>query len=225
MKKRILCIIFMSLTSIILGQQYEIGVSLGGTNYVGDIGSTRYIYPNQLAGNGFFKYNYNTRIALKTTFSYLPIYGNDNAADNSFRKSREFHFFNIINEVALGMEYSFYEYDTSVRETSWTPYITIELAGFNYKTIQEEKRPRDYIYTNKTSFSVPFGIGFKSKLFGKFAYSLETKFRYTFEDDLDYTTNKIATLDYGGNGNDWYVFTGFSLIYTFGRPACYTKGL
>jgi hypothetical protein len=72
---------------------------------------------------------------------------------------------------------------------------------------------------------VPIGVGFKSKLSGNIAFSLETKFRYTFEDDLDYSTDKIASLDFGGTGNDWYMFTGVSLIYSFGRPACYTQGL
>jgi len=66
------------------GQEYGIGVSLGGTNYVGDIGSTSYINPNKPAGAVFFKYNYNPRIALKATFSYLPIIGDDaNAGDET----------------------------------------------------------------------------------------------------------------------------------------------
>ena len=72
---------------------------------------------------------------------------------------------------------------------------------------------------------MPFGVGLKSKLIGPLAVSLETKFRYTFEDDLDYTTSTIPSLGFGGNGRDWYMFTGVSLIYTFGRPACYAKGL
>lgn len=54
MKKSILFIVFVSLSAIMFGQVYEIGVSLGGTNYVGDVGRTNYIYPNQLAGNAFF---------------------------------------------------------------------------------------------------------------------------------------------------------------------------
>ena len=44
-------------------------------------------------------------------------------------------------------------------------------------------------------------------------------------DDLDFTTTSIESLDFGGNNSDWYMFTGVSLIYTFGRPPCYTKGL
>ena len=97
------------------GQEYEIGVSLGGTNYVGDIGSTSYINPNKLAGTVFFKYNYNPRVALKATYSYLPIAGDDAKAGSDFRNNRalgfsntiNLGFSNTINEVALGLEFNF----------------------------------------------------------------------------------------------------------------------
>ncbi|WP_435416349.1 DUF6089 family protein [Polaribacter aestuariivivens] len=225
MKNRILFIIFISFSPILLGQVYEVGLSLGGTNYVGDIGRTNYIYPNKPAGALFFKYNWNPRIALRGTYSYLPIEGNDKNADTDFKQNRGLSFKNTIHELAVGMEYNFYEFDMSSEDKTWTPYILLELAAFNYKTPESEPQPRQYIYSNKTSYAIPFGVGFKSKLYGTLAFSVETKIRYTFEDDLDYSTSRIPSLDFEGTGNDWYMFTGFSLIYTFGRPACYTQGL
>ncbi len=224
MKNSILFIVFVSLTTIMFGQVYEIGVSLGGTNYVGDVGRTNYIYPNQLAGNAFFKYNYNPRIAFKGTLSYLPIKGNDKNADTDFRRNRGLNFTNTINEIALGMEFNFYEYDISSEDKTWTPYILIELAAFNYSYIREQTTAGEDIFDKKTSFALPIGLGFKSKLSGNFAFSIESKFRYTFEDDLDYLTEDNLNYNIEGNSNDWYMFTGVSLIYTFGRPACYTQG-
>ncbi len=225
MKNSILSIIFISFSSILLGQVYEIGVSLGGTSYVGDIGSTKYINPNQLAGNVFFKYNYNPRIAFRGTLSYLPIKGDDAKADTDLRRNRGLNFTNTITEVAIGMEYNFYEYDISSEEKSWTPYILVELAAFNYSYVKSQNSAGKNIVNKKTSLAVPMGIGFKSKLSGNLAFSIETKLRYTFKDDLDYSTDKIPSLDFRGTGNDWYMFSGLSLIYTFGRPACYTQGL
>lgn len=225
MKNSIILIAFISFTSLLLGQEYEIGLSIGGSNFVGDIGSTTYISPNKLAGAAFFKHNWNPRIALRATYSYLPIYGNDASADTDFKVNRNLSFSNTINELAVGMEWNFYEYDLSSDDKTWTPYILLELAAFNYKYIESQTSPTENVYANKTSYAIPIGIGYKSKLYGNLAFSLEAKFRYTFEDDLDYSTSRISTLDYGGKGNDWYMFTGFSLIYTFGRPACYTKGL
>ena len=222
MRRSILFIACLYFCSTTFGQEYEIGVSLGGTNYVGDIGSTSYINPNKLAGTVFFKYNYNPRVALKATFSYLPIAGDDAKADSHFRNNRGLSFSNTINEVALGLEFNFYEFDISSEDKSWTPYILVELAAFNYGIIIGET---EIVNKNKTVLALPIGIGFKSKLIGNLAFSLETKFRYTFEDDLDFISDTNLDFNIEGNSNDWYMFTGVSIIYTFGRPACYTKGL
>ena len=225
MKKRISLIIFIGFSSILLGQEYEAGIFVGGSNYVGDIGRTNYIYPNNIAGAVFFKYNWNPRIALRATYSYLPIKGDDLDADTDFKNDRALSFSNTINELAVGLEYNFYEYDISSDDKSWTPYILLELAAFNYNYITAEQQPNEFEYSTKNSFSIPFGVGFKSRLIGPLAFSLETKFRYTFDDDLDYTSETVPRLNFGGNNSDWYMFTGVSLIYTFGRPACYTQGL
>lgn len=225
MKHNILFIVFLSFSSILFGQMYEIGLSVGGTNFIGDIGNTHYLYPKEPAGAFFFKYNANPRIALRATYSYLPVSADDANAATNFKQNRGFNFKNVIQELAAGIEFNFFEYDISSEDKRWTPYLLLEMAAFNYKAIESEQTPGDYVYKNSTAIAVPFGIGFKSKLFGKFAFSVETKFRYTFKDDIDYTTSKIPALDFEGTGNDWYVYTGCSLIYTFGRPACYTKGL
>ncbi len=170
----------------------------------------------------FYKYNYNPRVALKATVSYLPIAGDDAKAGSNFRNNRGLSFSNTINEVALGLEFNFYEFDISSEDKSWTPYILVELAAFNYGIIIGET---EIVNKNKTVLALPIGIGFKSKLIGNLAFSLETKFRYTFEDDLDFISEYNLDLNIEGNSNDWYMFTGVSIIYTFGRPACYTKGL
>ncbi len=208
-----------------LGQLYEIGISLGGSNYVGDIGRTNYIYPNKPAGAAFFKYNWNPKIALRATYSYLPVEGNDLDADTDFRVTRGLSFTNTIHELAIGLEYNFYDYNLSESDKTWTPYILLELAAFNSKYVVSESAPNQYVFDNKNSFAIPFGVGIKSKLLGSWAISLEGRFRYTFDDDIDYTTDTIQSLNFGSNNNDWYMFTGVSLIYTFGRPPCYTNGL
>jgi hypothetical protein len=225
MKNSILSIVFISFSSILFGQIYEIGASLGGTNYVGDIGSTNYISPNQFGGAVFFKYNHNPRFAFRGTLSLLPIKGDDDKADTDLKRERGLNFSNLIVELAVGMEYNFYEYDVSSKDKNWTPYILFEIAAFNYSYVKSQDTAENNVYAKKTSFAIPIGVGFKSSLSGNLACSIETKFRYTFKDDLDYTTNEIPSLDFGGTGNDWYMFSGISLIYTFGRPACYASGL
>lgn len=224
MKKSILLIIFVNFSSVSLGQVYEAGIFAGGTNYVGDIGRTNYLYPNEIAGAVFFKYNRNPKIAYRATYSYLPVSGNDLEADTDYKINRGLRFSNTIHELAIGFEYNFYEYDLSTPGKTWTPYITIDLAAYNYRYITSEPQPDEFVYDTKNSFTIPFGVGIKSKLIGPLAFAIETKVRYSLEDDLDYTTETIPSLNFGSNNNDWYMFTGISLIYTFGRPACYTTG-
>ena len=62
----------------------------------------------------------------------------------------------------------------------------------------------------------------KTKIIEKIAFAVETTVRYTFTDELDFTTSRFSQLNFGGTSNDWYMFSGISLVYTFGRPACFT---
>ena len=225
MKNSILLLIVINFSCILHGQVYEAGIFLGGSNYIGDIGRTNYIYPNKFAGGLIFKYNWNPRIALRATYSYLPIEASDLEADTDFKISRGLQFKNTIHELAVGLEYNFYEYDLSSDDKTWTPYILLELAAFNYNYVVSEPIPDQFLYDTKNAFAIPFGFGIKSKLIGNLAIAYEAKFRYTFNDDLDYTTPTIPRLNIGGTNSDWYVFSGVSFLYTFGRPACYTKGL
>ena len=88
MKKIITFLLFTCLTSTLFSQKHEIGFFLGGTNYIGDIGSTSYISPNEFAGGFVYKLNLNPRIALRANVSYLPISGDDSKSDSSFRRER-----------------------------------------------------------------------------------------------------------------------------------------
>jgi hypothetical protein len=225
MKKSILFVLLSSFSAISLGQINEIGFFVGSSNYIGDIGRTNYLYPSKAAGGLIYKWNWNPKIALRATFSHLPIGADDKYADTDYKVNRGFKFNNTINELAIGLEYNFYDYDISSDDKASTPYILIEFAAFNYKTVQDITTAGAILYTNKTSYAIPFGVGYKARLFGAFAFAIEAKVRYTFEDDLDYSTSRFNALDFGGNGNDWYAFTGVSIVYTFGRPACYTQGL
>lgn len=98
----------------------------------------------------------------------------------------------------------------------------------------------------KSSFTFPIGAGYKIKYRHNWVIAAEVGFRYTSTDNLDHsfasesdfnfiTEQGITTAEanqrneaaiksrqIGNTSNyDWYVFTGLSLTYTFGRPPCY----
>jgi hypothetical protein len=71
---------------------------------------------------------------------------------------------------------------------------------------------------------MPFGLGYKTKLARNVGIAFETTFRYTFKDDIDGYPNDPESINIQINpdNNDWYVFTGITIVYAFGRPGCYT---
>lgn len=224
MKKKFLIIIMCWITNLVSAQIYEVGVFAGGSNYIGDIGSEYYIAPNNFAGGFIYKYNLNPRISLRGTFTYAQITAKDTDSKNNARKLRDIDFTNTIKELAVGVEFSYVDYGSYAKLNNATPYILLELAAFNYNVAVRETAPKEYEYKNATSYAIPFGLGYKAKLGRKFAFALEVGVRYTFKDDLDYNNSEIASLNFGNpNNNDWYVFSGINLVYTFGRPACYAN--
>ena len=207
-------------SSISFSQIHEIGFFLGGSNIIGDIGSTNYIYPNQISGGLVYKYNLNPRIALRGNYNNISISAVDRESDNIFRQQRDFSASNTIHELAVGLEFNFFDYNIRDREQSFTPYILAQVAANSFKT-PAGIQGADVIFENKFSLAIPLGVGIKGRITDHLAYGLEVAVRLTFDDDIDYTTSEIPILDFAGNGNDFYTFAGFSIVYTFGRPACY----
>jgi hypothetical protein len=222
MKKLIIFFIFSCISITTKAQLYEAGIFVGGSNYIGDIGSEYYIKPNSLMGGVIYKWNMNPRVAIRGTFTYAQINADDKDATNSERYYRGIGFSNTIKELAIGLEFNYFEYNLSDFRKTHTPYILLELAAFNYSIVTKETGVEQYEYGSNTSFAIPFGLGYKTKLGAGFAIAAEVRARYTFVDDIDYNNNNINSLKFGNpNSNDWYVLCGISLVYTFGRPPCY----
>ncbi|MFT7395360.1 MAG: hypothetical protein ACI96G_000085, partial [Flavobacterium sp.] len=71
----------------------------------------------------------------------------------------------------------------------------------------------------------PMILGIKSNITPSLIVALEMGARYTFTDNLDGSNPKkesLKPLQFGNiNNNDWYVFSGLTLTYTFGEKPCY----
>jgi hypothetical protein len=223
MKKFVLftAIVFITMTS--KAQINEVGLFVGGSNYIGDIGPDYYINPNNFMGGVIYKWNMNPRIAFRGTFTYAQISSNDADATNKARFNREIRFTNSIKELAVGLEFNYFEYNLDDYKKTHTPYLLVEFATFNYNVAKPvSPGSQQYNYESKTAYAIPFGIGYKTKLVYDFAIALEIRARYTFEDDIDYNNQEIELLKFGNpDSNDWYMLTGISIVYSFGRPPCY----
>jgi hypothetical protein len=226
MKKFVLFIAIVFITITSKAQINEVGLFVGGSNYIGDIGPEYYINPNNIMGGIIYKWNMNPRIAIRGTFTYAEISSDDANATNKARFDRGIRFTNSIKELAIGVEFNYFEYNLNDYQKTRTPYLLVEFAAFNYNVVKSEspKGNRQYNYESKTAYAIPFGIGYKTKLVNDFAIAFEIRARYTFEDDIDYNNQDINSLNFGNpKSNDWYMLSGISIVYSFGRPPCYAE--
>ena len=222
MKKFILFISFICVTITSTAQIHEIGLIGGGVNYIGDIGPEYYINPNNIMGGIIYKWNINPRIALRGTLNFAELSASDSDASNEGRKERGLSFTNSIQELAVGIEYSFFKYDINSARHRQTPYLLVGLGAIHFKGATDQVNPSTYLYGSKFSAAIPFGFGYKFAIGRRFAMALELRTAYTFTDQIDYNNPDIPSLNFGNpNSNDWYTFVGVSFVYAFGRPPCY----
>lgn len=224
MKKRLFLISFLIISYAVPAQINELGIILGGNNYIGDVGPTNYIYPNNIAFGGIYKWNRSTRHSYRISFTHFKISADDADADAANRTDRGYSFKNNINEISAGMEFNFFEFDLHQLDNQITPYVYTGLNYFSYNELYflNGEMHKD---ENKWTLSIPITVGIKSRVGQHFVIGFEVSAKYTFTDNLDGSNPKnsdYSHLKFGNlNSNDWYVFTGFTLTYTFGENPCY----
>jgi len=224
--KRKLLIIFTILGAYTAHSQiHELGLTVGASNYIGDIGSTKYINPTDI-GYGFqYRWNRSARHSWRLNYTYMPISGKDADSDMPLRKERNLATKNNLNEIMLGIEFNFFEFDLHNDWFSFTPYVHTGIAGVSYRETYFNSYKRQIEKETEYTLAIPVTLGFKTLINKRFVISAEVGARYSLTDNLDGnnpsspSTNIIAF----GNTNtkDWYVFTGINISYTFGKNPCY----
>ena len=221
---------FFAITFLIIGvtslnaQIHEVGVFAGGSNYIGDIGKMSYIAPNEPVIGILYKWNRSPRHSWRISYTQATISGDDNNATAPARKLRGYQFKNDLKEISAGLEFNFFDFNLHEMEPKFTPYIYSGLSYVQYKELFFTGGYPKY-GSSQGGIAIPMVVGVKGRLLDHFILGFEAGARWTLKDDLDGSgsTNKNLThLKFGNtNSTDWYVFTGFTLTYTFGNKPCY----
>jgi hypothetical protein len=221
-----LIIISLFITKNSGAQIYEVGVFLGGSNFIGDVGATNYISPNQAAFGILGKWNRSPRHSFRASLIFTDIEGIDSKSSDPRRVERDYSFNTSIVEVSAGMEFTFLDFDLHTPGLKGTPYLFSGISAArhdNYYFLSSGQR----ISEDASSWAVgiPMAIGYKAQISNHFVLAAEIGARYTFSDELDGSVPSSEALEefsFGNtNSNDWYVFSGITLTYTFGRRPCY----
>jgi len=205
-------------------QIHEVGVFLGGSNYIGDIGKMDYIAPNEPAFGILYKWNRSPRHSWRISYTQSRISGDDANAKSPARKLRGYRFENDIKEISAGLEFDFFDFDLHDSKPKFTPYVYSGLSYVQYNGLFFVNDIPKYD-SSHGAIGIPMVLGVKGRLMDHLILGFEAGARMAFQDDLDGSnpTNKSLTLQKFGNtnSNDWYVFTGFTLTYTFGNKPCF----
>ncbi|MDW5287357.1 DUF6089 family protein [Formosa sp. PL04] len=207
MKYIIVLIINLFCLQLSYSQIHEFGVFIGGSSLIGDVSEPQ-ITPNQLALGGLYKWNKTSRYSWRISGIISEFQTTEDKASKT------------VGEISAGLEFNFFEFDLHHSGITQTPYLYTGLSTIMYK---------DESLNNKLALGIPITFGYKFRISQSFILGAEIGARYTFTDNLDGSnyidnTNPDAPIDYSFgnlNNNDWYVFTGITVTYTFGRNPCY----
>lgn len=207
---------------------YEVGVSIGATNFVGDVGNTTYIRPTDVGLGVIAKWNRSVRHSFRFSALYLPLSADDSESDDPRKQQRNFEFENSVKELSLGIEFTFLEWDLHKGTKQTTPYLYTGITAINYGAIALANDDTFKAYADPWTMAIPMVLGIKSNMGTKLTVSFEAGARYSFTDNLDGSNPtdlelpSDSNLNFGNlNTNDWYFYSALTLAYTFGRKPCY----
>ena len=222
----LLSALFLLLGISVSGQTYEVGLFAGGTNNIGDVGRMNYIAPSGPAFGVLGKWNRSKRYAWRAHALYVKFTAEDARSSIRSRQQRGLEMENRIMEFSAGLEFNFVEYNLHKLGPAFTPYLYTGLTYFRYdynyfdagQLIETNQREGD--------FAIPMTVGAKYRLNQFLILGAEIGPRNTLTDNLDASTPEGSNFDQQAdiienfNSNDWYVFSGLTLTFTFGRKPC-----
>ncbi len=190
----------------------EIGVSVGGSYYLGDINKIPFV-GTKLSVGALYRHTIDTRLALTGVFTYGKLSGDDAKSNNSFQIERNKSFNNAFYELGAVGEFNFTRFLPANKNYIYTPYVFAGLGGFYYPNGEK----------SKFILNIPFGIGVKYNINRKIIFGAFAGMRKTFNDDIDFEytppTPGHTFKQYGYAGNkDWYSVFGISLSYKIKYP-------
>ncbi|MGB0455796.1 MAG: DUF6089 family protein [Flavobacteriaceae bacterium] len=225
MKTLYFSLIFILSTNLGISQIYEIGIIGGGTNVIGDVGSTTFVAPKKLAIGGIIRWNRSPRHSYRASVIYTTLFGNDNLSSDPKREIRGYYFNARSLEVSAGMEFTFLDFDLHRRSFNFSPYLYTGVSMLNHPNFYYANNVLVSEKTRSNAYGIPIALGVKVTLTDHIIFGMEVAARYTFSDELDGSvpdTKELKKLRFGNiNNTDWYVFSGITLTYTFGRNPCF----
>lgn len=187
----------------------DIGIWMGASSYWGDMTKVNYGESiNQMYG-AFFRYNFNARYSLRTSF----LTGKIGAVGDMENTTWEFN--KTAHDFTLMMEINYLKYILGAKNTPFTPYIMGGIGVMYYPYfVDPAALSRINPSHNKGNIvreesivatSIPFGMGVKWTFGKRLGVGVEVQFRKLLDDkldDLDDPLAHVGLVSPTGNTND-----------------------
>lgn len=220
-------------------QEGEYGLSVGSSQYFGDLNpNPRFNTPN-IAFGAFFRKQFGGYVALRVSANYAFLaYSDKYNTDNEFLYRRNLSFNTNIFEATVQGDFNFFKFVPGSWDYRFTPYITFGIGAFNYNPYTYYQGQKVYLrplgtegqgsaaYPNRKEYSTmaacfPFGVGIKYSLNRRMNIGAEVVYRFTttdYIDDVSTTYAPDAQPHYLPNGQPtlWYALEDRS--YETGEP-------
>ncbi|MEY3050733.1 MAG: hypothetical protein RLY31_518 [Bacteroidota bacterium] len=177
----------------LFAQYFEVGASVGGSNYLGELSDQQWKISGTHGAFGVFgRYNANRFLSFRTGLVRAVVSGSDEHSRRTTNVERNLNFRSNLMELSLIGEINLSPYNVRAYKTA-VPYLFAGVAGFHFHP-QAQMRGAWYdlrpartegVLYRQFAFSVPFGFGLKFSLSEKVNLGLELGVRKTFTDRLD----------------------------------------
>jgi len=190
--------------------RYEIGPAIGITGYLGDVNTANMYKMPRVAGGGIFRYNLNTRWAIKGNLLYVGLAGDSKNIESQFPHGEQYKFSAHVIDLGGQVEFNFFHFGEGAKYKNYkriTPYM---VAGLGMELS---------FAGGKTSFGavLPLGAGVKYRLKERLNIGFEFTMRKSFSDKVDGITDLYGYNHGFAKNTDWYSVGMFTITYEFSK--------
>jgi hypothetical protein len=187
----------------------ELGGWLGLSNYYGDLKTNLSFAEPRGAGGLVFRYNFDERIAIKSSINYARIHAEDADSDNTYEFNRGLSFRSDVFELTNQLEFNFFPYLHGSDDHNWTPYLFGGLTALTFspktqlapdgplydlRSYGTEGQPIGGEY-GKWTWAMAYGMGVKWDINYDWSFNVELGLRTTNTDYLDDVSGFYPDLD------------------------------
>jgi hypothetical protein len=207
LRKVLIFIMLITFTAKAHSQQQtaDIGLFGGGGIPITDYSQMNLFQSVNLAYGIFYRYNFNSRFALRVNANYgaISATGELNSFPQSFRKN--------VFDLNMILEVNYHDFILGVKEMNFSPFVFTGFGLAFYPGVNGMPVTSPYI---------PIGVGVKYALTKRLAIGAEASLKKLTNDELDNLDNPYREVGLGKvsdlvHNNDWISHFGLTLTYKF----------